>query len=968
MKFILATLSILLALAPFPARAQSRPNVVLIYADDLGYGDVSAYGRPGPGRRLQTPNIDRLAREGLRFTDAHAPAATCTPSRYAMLTGEYAWRKPGTGVLPGDAALIVEPGRPTLASLFQRAGYATGVVGKWHLGLGPTGGPDWNGEIRPGPLDIGFDSAFIMAATGDRVPTVYVENRRVANLDPRDPIKVQYGAPLGDGPTGRGNPDLLKVHPSHGHDQTIVNGISRIGYMTGGKAALWNDEEMGDVFTRKATAFIEQHRARPFFLFFSLHEPHVPRVPHPRFAGATPMGPRGDAIAQLDWSVGEVLATLDRLKLANDTLVLFTSDNGPVLDDGYRDDAVEKLGDHAPAGPFRGGKYSTFEGGTRVPFLVRWPARVKPGLSDALVSQVDFVASFAALVGQPAPGASAAARSESQAPKADGENVLPALLGASKTGRTLLVEQAGARLALRQRHWKYIPPSQGPRIQQNTNTETGNDPQPQLYDLSSDPGERHNVAAAHPDRVRELAALLEEVRGPRAQPAAARRPNIVVAIADDWSFPHASIYGDRTVRTPNFDRVAREGARFTHAFVASPSCTPSRAALLTGQAVHRLEEGGNLWGFLPKAHAAYPDLLEAAGYIVGFSGKGWGPGRFEPGGRARNPAGAQFKSFDAFLEQRPKDRPFSFWLGSSDPHRPYEPGSGATSGLQAASVEIPKFLPDTSGVRNDLLDYYFEVQRFDRDLGLLIAALERAGELDNTILIVTSDNGMPFPRAKANVYDAGARVPLAIRWPGVAPAGAVIDAFVSLPDLAPTLLESAGLPPLEGMTGRSLRPLLRGETQSGRDHVFIERERHANVRRGDLSYPVRAIRTKDYLYIRNFRPDRWPAGDPEQYVAVGPFGDIDGGPAKSLLLDRRTDPAIAPFFQLATAKRPAEELYDLRRDPHQVKNVAGARDHRTAQRRLREELDRWLRATGDPRAAADDDRWDRFPYYGQPAK
>jgi arylsulfatase A-like enzyme len=953
----------ILAAAP-RASAQARPNVVLIYADDLGYGDVSAYGQT----KLKTPNIDRLASEGVRFTDAHAPAATCTPSRYAMLTGEYAWRKPGTNVLPGDAALIIEPGRPTLATVFQRAGYTTGVVGKWHLGLGPAGGPEWNGEIRPAPEDIGFNSSFIMAATGDRVPTVYVENRRVSGLDPADPIKVRYDQPVGDWPTGRGNADLLKVHPSHGHDQTIVNGISRIGYMTGGRAALWKDEDMGDVFTRKATAFIEQHRARPFFLYFSSHEPHVPRVPHPRFVGATNMGPRGDAIAQLDWSVGQVLATLDRLGLTRNTLVIFTSDNGPVIDDGYRDQAVEKLGGHTPAGPFRGGKYSTFEGGTRVPFVVRWPARVKPGVSDALVSQVDFLASFSALVGQPAGDLSAVARGESPRAKVDSENMLPALLGESKTGRAVLIEQAAARLALRQGPWKYMPASQGPRVQQNTNTETGNDPEPQLYDLGKDPGERTNLAAAHPEKVRELAALLEGIRRPPPQPSPAKRPNIVLAIADDWSFPHASIYGDRTVSTPNVDRIAREGARFTHAFVASPSCTPSRAALLTGQAVHRLEEGANLHGSLPKIYAVYPDRLEEAGYSVGFTGKAWGPGRFEAGGRTRNPAGPQFKNFDEFMERRAKGSPFAFWFGSQDPHRPYEPGTGAQSGLKVDRVQVPGFLPDRPGVRNDLLDYYFEVQRFDRDLGAIIAALERAGELENTIVIVTSDNGMPFPRAKANVYDAGARVPLAIRWPGVARPGAVIDSFVSLTDLAPTLLEGAGLAPLDGITGRTLGPLLRGESQAGRDRVFIERERHANVRQGDLSYPVRAIRTKDYLYIRNFRPDRWPAGDPQQYVAVGPFGDIDGGPSKSLLLDRQADPSLAPFFQLATAKRPAEELYDLRRDPDQVKNVAGQPAHRAAQQRLRQELDTWLRNTGDPRAIKDDDRWDRFPYYGAPAR
>jgi arylsulfatase A-like enzyme len=946
-------LAILGVLAAFPATAQNRPNVVLIYADDLGYGDVSAYGARG----LKTPNIDRLAREGVRFTDAHAPAATCTPSRYAMLTGEYAWRKAGTGVLPGDAAMIIEPGRTTLASVFQRAGYATGVVGKWHLGLGPAGGPDWNDEIRPGPMDIGFGSAFIMAATGDRVPTVYVENRHVAGLDPADPIRVSYSQPLGDWPTGRANPNLLQVHPSHGHDQTIVNGISRIGYMTGGRAALWRDEEMADVFTRKATAFIEQHRAEPFFLFFALHDPHVPRVPHRRFVGATSMGPRGDAIAQLDWSVGEVLSTLDRLGLTRDTLVLFTSDNGPVIDDGYRDEAAEKLGGHAPAGPFRGGKYSNFEGGTRVPFVLRWPSRVKPAVSDALISQVDLIASFAALVGP--------ALSEPRA--RDSQNVLPALLGASKLARVVLVEQAGS-LAIRQGQWKYIAPGKGPRINKNTNTELGNDPEAQLYDLSNDTAERTNLATARPEKVREMAALLEGIRSADAQPSAARRPNIVLAIADDWSFPHAGVYGDRVVRTPNFDRIAREGARFTHAFVAAPSCTPSRASLLTGQAIHRLQEGGNLHGFLPQSYQVYPDLLEASGYVVGFAGKGWGPGRVEPGGRVRNPAGSPSKSFEEFMQRRATGSPFCFWFGSTDPHRPYEPGTGARKGARPGDVEVPRFLPDSSTVRNDLLDYYFEVERFDRDLGRIVEILERAGELENTIIIVTSDNGMPFPRAKANVYDAGARVPLAVRWPGAARAGAVIDAFVSLADLAPTILEGAGLTPLDVMTGRSMLPLLRDASQPGRDRVFIERERHANVRQGDLSYPVRAIRTKDYLYIRNFRHDRWPAGDPQQYVAVGPFGDIDGSPSKDLLLDRRTDRKIAPFFQLATAKRPAEELYDLRRDPHQIENVSGRPVHRAAQQRLREELDRWLRETGDPRATSDDDRWDRFPYYGQPAK
>jgi len=482
--------------------AQDRPNIVLIMTDDLGYGDVSAYG----AKAVQTPNIDRLAAAGLRFTDAHSSAATCTPSRYSLLTGEYAWRKAGTGVLPGDAALIVDPSRSTLPSMLRRGGYATGVVGKWHLGLGKEGGPDWNADITPGPNDVGFDYSFIMAATGDRVPTVFIENRRVVGAAAADPIAVSYTAPVGDWPTGKDHPELLKMHPSHGHDQTIVNGISRIGYMSGGRGALWKDEDMADMFTARAVSFIESHRDGPFFLYFATHDPHVPRVPHPRFAGKTAMGPRGDAIVEADWSTGEILRTLDRLNLAGNTLVIFTSDNGPVVDDGYKDDAVAKLGTHKPAGPFRGGKYSNFEGGTRIPLILRWPGHVAGGTSTSLVSHVDFFASFAALVGQTLGGG--------EAP--DSASILPALLGTSQTGRTELVEEAGA-LSLRQGTWKYVQPNNKARINANTNTELGNDSVPQLYDLSTDPGETSNLAATNPDRVISMRAALEHIRNTRTR-------------------------------------------------------------------------------------------------------------------------------------------------------------------------------------------------------------------------------------------------------------------------------------------------------------------------------------------------------------------------------------------------------------------------------------------------------------------
>ena len=482
--------------AQFRASAAARqPNIVYMYADDLGFGDASCYG----AARAKTPNLDRAAAAGVRFTNAHSSSATCTPSRYSLLTGEYAFRQKGTGVLPGDASLIIQPGRYTLPAMLKEAGYRTSVVGKWHLGLGAKG-MDWNGEIAPGPLDVGFDYSFILPATGDRTPCVYVENRRVVNLDPKDPIRVDYEKPIAGEPTYTANPELLKMRSSHGHDQAIVNGVGRIGYMSGGKAARWVDEDIADTITGKAVAFIEQNRARPFFLYFATHDIHVPRVPHKRFVGKTGMGPRGDAIAELDWSIGRILDTLERLKLTRDTLFVFTSDNGPVVDDGYQDQAVEKLGDHKPAGPLRGGKYSAYDGGTRVPFVVRWPGMVKPGVSAAAFSQVDLLASFASLTGRKLP--------ENAAP--DSFDLLPVLLGRSKEGRLHIVEHAAA-LSLIVGEWKVIQPHAGPK-RNATGNEIGNDPQPQLFNLANDLAEQNNLAAQHPERVKEMLAILARIQ------------------------------------------------------------------------------------------------------------------------------------------------------------------------------------------------------------------------------------------------------------------------------------------------------------------------------------------------------------------------------------------------------------------------------------------------------------------------
>jgi arylsulfatase A-like enzyme len=448
------------------------------------------------------------------------------------------------------------------------------------------------------------------------------------------------------------------------------------------------------------------------------------------------------------------------------------------------------------------------------------------------------------------------------------------------------------------------------------------------------------------------------------------RPNLLLCIADDWSWPHAGRYGDGVVKTPTFDRIATEGVLFTRAFCAAPSCSPSRASILTGQAPHRLEAGGNLWGFLPAKYPVYPDLLEQAGYVVGMHGKGWGPGNVID--RRHNPAGPAFKSFEQFLAAVPPDKPFCFWFGSNDPHRPYDPGSGAAAGMDPARVTVPPYLPDAPEVRNDLLDYYAEVQRFDRDVGRVLAALEKAGRLDDTIVVMTSDNGMPFPRCKTNLYDSGSRMPLAVRWGARVKGGRTCDAFVSLTDLCPTFLEAAGLQPAADVTGTSLLKLLTGDAEgaAGRDRVFVERERHANVRRGDQSYPSRAVRTDKFLYVRNFRPDLWPAGDPEVWKAVGPFGDIDPGPSKTLLLSRRQDANFARYFDLACAKRPAEELYDLAKDPDQLHNLAADAAYLADLGRLRDELDRWMRQTADPRAAGGGayEAFDYYPYFGGDAR
>ena len=482
-----------------------KPNVIVILADDLGYGDLKCYG----AKNVETPHVDKLASEGIRFTNAHTVAATSTPSRYSLLTGEYAWRRPDTDIAAGDVKMIIRPEQYTMADMFKSAGYATAAIGKWHLGLGDkTDGQDWNAPLPAALGDLGFDYHYIMAATADRVPCVFIENGKVANYDPSDPIEVSYTKNFPGEPTGKDNPELLyNLHPSNGHDMSIVNGISRIGFMKGGGKALWKDENIADSITVHAIDFIKQHKDEPFFMYFATNDVHVPRFPHDRFRGKNPMGLRGDAIAQFDWTVGQLMETLDQLELTENTLIILSSDNGPVVDDGYKDKAEELLNGHTPSGPWRGNKYSAFEGGTAVPVIVRWPQKIKKtGDSDVLMSQIDWLASLGALINARLPKGSAP----------DSYDRLGNLIGTDKTDRPWIVEQSmNHTLSVRTKDWKYIEPNDDPTtFMKAEKIETGNLNVPQLYEMEK-VSEQENVAEKYPKKVFELQTILRQVRNKR---------------------------------------------------------------------------------------------------------------------------------------------------------------------------------------------------------------------------------------------------------------------------------------------------------------------------------------------------------------------------------------------------------------------------------------------------------------------
>lgn len=475
--------------------SSSKPNVIVIYLDDLGYGDVSCYN----ATELETPNMDALANGGIRFTNAYASSATCTPSRYALLTGIYPWRNKKAKILPGTAPLLIDTLQITLPKLFKKEGYDTAIIGKWHLGLG-TGVINWNEHISPGPNEVGFDDSYILAATQDRVPTVYIQNGDVVGLDNDDPIEVNYFENFKNEPTAITHPEMLTMKWHHGHNNSIVNGIPRIGYMKGGESAKWSDVDMADHFLDKVKAYVKSHKEKPFFLYYAMQQPHVPRTPHPRFIGKSGMGPRGDVILEADWCIGEFVKTLKKEGLLENTLIILSSDNGPVLNDGYFDDAVEKLGNHNPSGGLRGGKYSIFEAGTRVPFITYWEGRIEPMVSDAVICQIDLLASLASLL-------------NTEVNDTDSKDLLSALTGNSEKGRDHLILEATGKTALRSGDWVYIPAYEGTNYREEVGIEVGNFPFEQLYNISDDAGQNNNLAQSNPEKLFEMKALFEKLRG-----------------------------------------------------------------------------------------------------------------------------------------------------------------------------------------------------------------------------------------------------------------------------------------------------------------------------------------------------------------------------------------------------------------------------------------------------------------------
>jgi arylsulfatase A-like enzyme len=902
--------------------APAQPNVIVVLVDDMGWRDLSCQGSP----YFETPHIDRLAASGMRFTHGYSACTVCSPTRAAMLMGQYPARLHITDWIPGHQRPHAKLSIPdwqkflpletvTVAERLQSAGYATASIGKWHLG-GDAYFPEHQGFDR----NIG-------GSDRGQPPSSF------------SPYKIPT---LPDGPVGE--------------------------YLTDREAA-------------EAVSFIEVHRDRPFFLYLPHYAVHTPIQAKPavkakyaaKDAGGLAVNNAGYAamVESVDDALGTILAALDRLGIRDRTAIVFTSDNGGLVSST----------DNAPA---RAGKGSAYEGGVRVPFIVSWPGVTRPGTTSAEpVITPDIPATILDLTGAgPEPGQ-----------PLDGVSLAPALRG-EPLGRDALYwhyphyHPGGAtpHSAVRAGDWRLV------RFYEDGRRE--------LYNLRADEGETTDLAAREPDRVTDLTEKLDAwlasvgaqlptpnpahdpardttARRPKrgrhdTQPAVQKTPNVLFLIADDASC-HFGCYGCGWARTPAVDRLARDGLVFDNAYVPTSKCAPCRAAILTGRNPWQLEAAANHWPTFPPEYRAFTEVLAATGVACGGAGKVWGPGVAQTAGGDKRTWGLATvrrgkgidagAGFQAFLATRKPGQPFFYWFGSTNPHRKYEPDAGLAAGKKPTDIDrVPACWPDTDIVRRDMLDYATEIEAFDAEVGSLLAALDAAGEAENTVVIVTSDHGMPFPRIKGHTFDLAHRVPLVMRWPaGIVHPGRHVEAFVSAIDFAPTILDLERVDGVAGgmrpMMGASLADLLRDAPAHPRDRVILGRERNdVRCRPGTesgLGYPARAIRRGNLFYVHNFAPDRWPCGDPDLGLA-----DTDAGPTKTLI---EAAGEGDHFWQFCFGKRPADELYDLATDPDCVKNLAADPARSREVRRLKEELFAELTRQADPRLLGRGDAFDHYP-------
>ena len=930
---------ILLALVGFTVSSleAKKPNILFIAVDDLR-PELGCYGVD----EIKTPNIDRLATSGVLFDRAYCQLAVCNPSRVSLMTG---LRPDSAKVWTLDVRFRhTVPETVTLPQHFKQNGYYAASFGKiFH---------------NPWPDNVSWSE-----------PHSWPKNAKLWSKDAK-----------------KRHAEFRKKMRADGKSEKA---IKRIRAQATEIVDIPDSEHVDGAIADQALESMRRlaKNDQPFFLAAGFVRPHLPFVvprkywelydrekiplapnqhlpkdapgfamntmyelrdymdylgtPNPRTGSLTEAQQRElkhgyyASVSLIDAQVGRLLDELVELGLADDTIVVLWGDHG------------WKLGEHNSWC-----KQSNYEIDARVPLIIRAPgAKGNGSATTSFAELVDLYPTICELAGIPV------------AKHAEGDSVVPLLNDPKSSVKEAAFSQFRRRdgkhdlmgYTMRTDRYRYIE-----WIDRRTLKPVGHE----LYDHNNDPDENTNLAKK-PNQKERLKKLGKQMWATLPAPPPleeveknSKRPNIVFLMADDWSWPHAGICGDKTVKTPNFDRVAREGVLFNNAFVSTPSCTPSRTSILTGQHHWRLKEGDSLGGSLREEFDVYTEMLQKSGYRVGRYGKGVWPSKHQF--RNRDSFGEQFKSFDKFLETRKEGEPICFWYGGQDPHRPYELGIGAKSGMDLDAIEVPACMPDVPTVRSDLADYYWEVQRFDRKVGEVLAKLEEMGELDNTIVVISGDNGMPFPRAKATLYDLGTRVPLAVRWGDRVKGGRVVDDFVSLCDFAPTFLEAGGVPKGASMTGNSLVPLLlsnkSGQVEIARTQALTGNERHCYL------YPSRALRNADFLYVRNFNPKKWDDGEVEGHNPTYDFSkqpwpteegafsfNIDPGPTKqSMRLNRE-----GPEARLTFAKRPREELYDLKNDPDQMRNLASDAAHAGTLKRLRERLAAELQASQDPRSKTD---------------